>query len=481
MSHSHYHQDSSPLELHSGRSSNSSAQNGFFDIAEYNRIQSGAGYSTSETHFHGQKGLQNHMLLASDNVAYIQLLEDNMQLKAKLKAQMVLVELLKEKVKTGPLSDPVPPSPALRQPANHKFTIPDSPALYDEDDFEDAKFWTHKEWNVFIDKQREKGISTPKLGFLCHENEKVVSDARFAAIGKHAQEIPKLPQPISAILCTTNLKSLGIARMTGRLRHMQQYGNLILLAIRVLQADLLVSNLFLLVTFANLVNFLGRVPSLHANGKQKSNNDNIGRPDTRPTKKPKTVPLVKDVHEIDLTSDVENQPPPPAGSASKGQAGGKASSSRCREKATPKPRPRNGASSASATTTIPVPVCSASVVSSEAMPTIIPPLSALEIPALGITDKSDTPANLSSLPSVNTSTVETVEQSSHTEELPLMPPSLSSETPTQDAAHIALAPADGPEEPAQTAKIDDENHSTGLRQTRAKQSVRHQCTVPYSY
>ncbi|KIJ95897.1 hypothetical protein K443DRAFT_11034 [Laccaria amethystina LaAM-08-1] len=137
--------------------------------------------------------------------------------------------------------------------------------------------------------------------------------------------------------------------------------------------------------------------------------------------------------------------------------------------ATPKPRPRNGASSASATTTNPVPVCSASVVYSEAMPTIIPPLSAPEIPALGITNKSDTPANSSSLPSVNASTVETIEQSSHTEELPLTPPSLSSETPTQDTAHIALV--HGPEEPAQTAKINDENHSAGLCQPRAKQSV----------
>jgi len=144
----------------------------------------------------------------------------------------------------------------------------------------------------------------------------------------------------------------------------------ILLAICVLQADLLISSLFLLVTFANLVNFLWTVPLLHAKGKQKSNNANIGCPDTCTTKKPKTAPLVQDVCEIDLTSDIENQLPPPAASASKGQVGSKANSSWHHEKATPKPCPHNVASTASTTLTIPVPVCSASVVSSEAMPPV---------------------------------------------------------------------------------------------------------------
>ncbi|KAF8154952.1 hypothetical protein B0H34DRAFT_860719 [Crassisporium funariophilum] len=494
MSHLHYHQDSSPLASHSGRSSNPAAQNGFFGLAEYSRTQSGAGYSTSEALFHGQEGLQNRardnnfsiigsasrqMLLASDNVAYTRLLEENMQLKAELKAQMILVELLKEKAKTVAPSDPVSSPPTLGQPANHKFTIPDSPPLYNEDDFEDVKFWTRREWSTFVDKQREKGISTPKLGFLCHEDGKVLSDARFAAIGKYAQEIwAELYRERQDPDTWKNKTETATTYFSNSMRHKFE-------EFRYCDNDWKVEAYATIryPDFARYPRASGRLTrrhpssSSHANGKRKPNHSGR-RSDTRPTKKARTASPAKDVIDIDLTSDVENQPPPPAASTSKGHIGPKANSSKICKKTTPKPRPRNGASSASTTAKTPVPGRSVSVepaVSSEVTPPITPALSPLEIPTPGISIASKETENLSTLTLPNASTAETVpgvlEQSFNTEVSPLASPSFGLETPTQDAAQVPLAPANGPERPSRMAEIDDESQSTGLRQTRAKRSV----------
>ncbi|KDR76789.1 hypothetical protein GALMADRAFT_139667 [Galerina marginata CBS 339.88] len=513
MSHLHYHQDSSPLASHSGRPSNSGGQNGFFGLADYSRMQSGAGYSTSEARFHGQEGLQNHardddfsiigsasrqMLLASDNVAYTRLLEDNMQLKAELKAQMyvfinymrsnslkktaarILVELLKEKTKTVAPSDPAPPPSTLGQPANHKFTIPDSPPLYDEDDFEDVKFWTRREWNTFVDKQREKGISTPKLGFLCHEDGKVLSDARFAAIGKYALEIwVELYRERQDPDTWKNKTETATTYFSNSMRHKFE-------EFRYCDNDWKVEAYATIryPDFARYPRASGRLTrrdpssSSHANGKRKSNNDGR-RSDTRSTKKARTASPAKDVYDIDLISDVENQPPPPAVSTSKRHIGSKANSSKRRDKITPKPRPRNGVSLAAAT--IPAPARSASLdpaVSSEATPPIAPALSPSEIPTPGISvasEETEVPTNSSTLSSPNAPTAETVAgalgRSFDTEVSPLASPSVGLETPTQDAAQVPLAPANGPERPTRTAEIDDESQSTGLRQTRTKRSV----------
>lgn len=101
-----------------------------------------------------------------------------------------LVAHLKEKDKIPIANHHITSSSTTNQPlSSNTLVIPNSPPPCDQDDFEDVQFWTQAEWNAFTDKQREKGITPPKLGFICQENGKVASDARLTAMGQQAQEL----------------------------------------------------------------------------------------------------------------------------------------------------------------------------------------------------------------------------------------------------------------------------------------------------
>lgn len=68
-----------------------------------------------------------------------------------------------------------------------KLVIPDSPPPCDQDDFPDVSWWTRTEWTAYIEKQREKGHSIPKLRFITNEDGSVLLNQQLKAISKAAQ------------------------------------------------------------------------------------------------------------------------------------------------------------------------------------------------------------------------------------------------------------------------------------------------------
>lgn len=95
-----------------------------------------------------------------------------------------------EKDKVSPLRLPSHVSQtSSSSSATITITIPDSPPPCSPKDFPDVTFWTRDAWNQFERRERAKGRTAPKLGFLTQPNGDPTSSSRISTMGKEAHEI----------------------------------------------------------------------------------------------------------------------------------------------------------------------------------------------------------------------------------------------------------------------------------------------------
>ncbi|KAF8962357.1 hypothetical protein BDZ97DRAFT_1825778 [Flammula alnicola] len=166
---------------------------GFFQMAEQNRMQAEAAHARDMPHNHLLRddilnlvgSASKQMLLASENPAFFQLFEENIRLKADLNAKAELLSHLKEKDKIPIIN---PPSSSTK-PSQFTLVIPDSPPPCDRTDFPDVRFWNRKEWSAYIQKQQANGSLLKKLRFVTQEDGDMVSEERLSAMSKEAKSL----------------------------------------------------------------------------------------------------------------------------------------------------------------------------------------------------------------------------------------------------------------------------------------------------
>ncbi|KAF8890251.1 hypothetical protein CPB84DRAFT_1826411 [Gymnopilus junonius] len=208
MSLLNFYQNNDSSGSHAGRALISTSQNSLFELAEYNQAQMSMSYNPSEGLYHSRDTSRNHghqdslvvirsasrqVLLASENAAYFELFQENMQLKGELSAKIVskreLITHLMEKDKLGTTNQLI----ALSSTANHTLpstlVIPDPPPPCDQADFEAVQYWTREEWTTYWGRQLAKGKTPSKLGFLCQKDGGTISEGRLNAMTKWAHEL----------------------------------------------------------------------------------------------------------------------------------------------------------------------------------------------------------------------------------------------------------------------------------------------------
>lgn len=173
------------------------------------------GRDAPRTHIHNDRlaviGATLHqMLLASQNSAYLELLEDNMHLKADVASKIYvfthymciyvltniftsdLIAYLKERDSKVPIliaNQPSTSSSTLIWPLADTLIIPDPLPSCNQDDFNQVPFWTWTEWNKFTKNQHKKGGTPHTLVFVCDKEGEMISEACMANMGKKANKL----------------------------------------------------------------------------------------------------------------------------------------------------------------------------------------------------------------------------------------------------------------------------------------------------
>jgi hypothetical protein len=66
--------------------------------------------------------------------------------------------------------------------------IPDAPAVLEEDNYPDVPYWHDSVWAQHIDRQKDRGKTVSKLGFLTDQDGCPVSESRIKGFMSHAKQ-----------------------------------------------------------------------------------------------------------------------------------------------------------------------------------------------------------------------------------------------------------------------------------------------------
>ena len=82
----------------------------------------------------------------------------------------------------------MPDTTAPGQEKSDSLVVPDQPRPLDEEDYPDVLYWCEESWVKYIEEQRERGKSSPRLGFLTDNNGNPVTEARIKTFMSTAKQ-----------------------------------------------------------------------------------------------------------------------------------------------------------------------------------------------------------------------------------------------------------------------------------------------------
>jgi hypothetical protein len=68
------------------------------------------------------------------------------------------------------------------------LVIPPAPEMLDEDDYSNVPYWHESDWSNHCERQRDRGRSVPKLGFLTDDDGSPVVESRIKDFMSHAKQ-----------------------------------------------------------------------------------------------------------------------------------------------------------------------------------------------------------------------------------------------------------------------------------------------------
>ncbi|KAH8994126.1 hypothetical protein EDB86DRAFT_2926956 [Lactarius hatsudake] len=132
----------------------------------------------------------HEVLIRCGNTAYASMHAQFLQAKCELEAERKTTTRLQDIINTLAASRTIPATPQniTRDAEPRTLEIADAPEMVEEDDYPDVPYWHESDWADYCERQKDRGNSVPKLGFLTNKDGDPIVESRVREFMTYAKQ-----------------------------------------------------------------------------------------------------------------------------------------------------------------------------------------------------------------------------------------------------------------------------------------------------